>query len=416
MSDGIYSVLDLFSGAGGMSSGFHYHDDFRIVGAVDRQNGKPSSGKGTLECNRTYETNMGVQPLEADLNEISPAEVAGYIQNQSGTRDVDILISCAPCTGFSRTIRRNLVNDDPRNSLVRRTVEFVKYFDPKIFLMENVGELLVGRFSSHFEHVRSALEEMGYAVHAAVHSLDKFGLPQARRRALVIACKSPRYHLRTLEELWEGHSVSRDAVTVRRAIGDLPPIAAGESHPEVPNHCSPSFSAKGIRRLEITPPDGGEWPDWLRHPEGQALLIPSMWRYASKGKVGPHRDVYGRMWWDKPSVTLKRECSHTGNGRYAHPEQNRLCTVREMACIQGFPRNYIFCADSLGNMYRHIGDSVPPLVSYQLAHLCSWILTEKRPHIRDIVLPNTSLRNADVISVPDDRYAQPIPDLFKASA
>ncbi len=99
-----------------------------------------------------------------------------------------------------------------------------------------------------------------------------------------------------------------------------------------------------------------------------------MARRAASGDLGSHPDIYGRLWWDRPAVTIKRECSHVGNGRYAHPEQDRLCTVREMSLLQGFPRDYQFTG-TLANMYRHIGDAVPPLISYQLAALCRWILT-----------------------------------------
>tara|TARA_Y100000310_G_scaffold20892_2_gene20234 strand:- start:26 stop:1207 length:1182 start_codon:yes stop_codon:yes gene_type:complete len=380
-----------------MSSGFHYHKGFKVIGAVDRQNGKPSAGQGTLECNKSYEANIGIKPLDADLAAISPAEIGHYLDRESGGEDVDVLISCAPCTGFSRTIRKNLVNDDPRNSLVRRTVEFVEHFRPKVFVMENVGELLAGRFSNHFEYLAQRMEELGYQVGASVHSLDVFGLPQTRRRALVIACRSPEFELKTLEQLWDGYRVSDEAKTVRRAIASLPVLRAGETDSDDENHSSPSFSEKGLRRLELTPKDGGDWPDWLKHPEGEALLIPSMRKYASQGRVGPHRDVYGRLWWDRPAVTLKRECSHTGNGRYAHPEQNRLCSVREMGILQGFPKDYKFVADSLGNMYRHIGDAVPPLISYQIAHACHWTLTGKKPEIQEVVLRNTSLRGSDIV-------------------
>jgi len=174
-------------------------------------------------------------------------------------------------------------------------------------------------------------------------------------------------------------------------------------------HTSPAFNAHSLKRLEWMPPDGGSWPDLLKREGGRSLLIPSMLHYADQGRVGPHRDVYGRMAWDEPAVTIKRECSHTGNGRYAHPEQHRLCTVREMAILQGFPRNYKFVATSLSNMYRHIGDAVPPLVSYQLAWACEWMLTGKRPAVESLILPGSHLDKTDIERIPErtrDRAAE----------
>src|SRR5262249_39699239 len=115
------------------------------------------------------------------------------------------------------------------------------------------------------------------------------------------------------------------------------------------------------------------------------------------GDFGSHPDVYGRLWWDRPAPTIKRECGHIGNGRYAHPEQDRLCTVRELALIQGFPRDYEFDASSLTNMYRHVGDAVPPLIAFQIASAVNWSLTGVRPEPKDFVLPGSSLNPLDVI-------------------
>ncbi len=390
-----FTVLDLFSGAGGMSYGFHASPKFRVIGAADAQNGKPSSGKGRLECNKTYKANIGIEPLEADLSEVSPYEIENYLIDTSGVANVDVLISCAPCTGFSRTVRKNLVEDDARNSLVSRSADFVAHFRPKIFVMENVGELLRGKFSHHFESLTKKLEKLGYSVSAEVHTLSDFGLPQTRIRSLVIACRN-EFTLRTMSNLWAGRAIAKDAITVRRAIAHLPRLAAGAIDPSDPCHISPNFSEKGLERLSMIPPDGGSWFDLLEVSGGLGYLIPSMLKYVEQGRVGPHPDVYGRLAWDRPAVTIKRECSHTGNGRYAHPEQNRLCTVRELGILQGFPNDYRFEASSLSNMYRHVGDAVPPLVSFQIAAVAKWILTGRKPSLKEIILPKTHLSVADI--------------------
>ncbi len=120
-----------------------------------------------------------------------------------------------------------------------------------------------------------------------------------------------------------------------------------------------------------------------------------MKRSIASGKLGSHPDVYGGMYWESPAVTIKRECGHIGNGRYTHPEQDRLCSVREMALLQGFPSDYIF-EGSLANKYRHIGDAVPPLVAFQIAWLADWILSGDRPSVDAIVLPNTTLQASDL--------------------
>jgi len=311
--------------------------------------------------------------------------------------DLEVLLACPPCTGFSRAISKNWAEDDPRNSLVARVADHVARMKPRVFMMENVPQLLNGNFRHHFTALRDNLQGMGYKVHASSHALSRFGLPQQRERALVVAVASdlPLY---TLEDLWRGYEVKPDAVTVRRAIADLPKLAAGATHPDDSNHTSTSLKGESLERIAAMPHDGGSWPDLLGHPDTEKYLIPSMRKAVERGRLNSYSDVYGRMAWDNPAPTIKRECSHVGNGRYSHPEQDRQCTVRELGILQGFPSDYRFVGSSRKNLYRQIGDAVPPLVSYQLAWVAQWILTGEKPDLEQVVLPNTSLRMDDFIA------------------
>jgi DNA (cytosine-5)-methyltransferase 1 len=392
-----WPVVDLFSGAGGMSYGFHAHPSFAVVGAADAQIGKPSSGRGQLGCNATYAANLGLSAVEADLATADPAEVFTAMGLGGPGRPAPaILCACPPCTGFSRTLARNHLRDDARNGLVRRVFGYVEALRPQILLMENARELVMGRFSGHLRELTADLGRLGYDTLAATHFLSEFGLPQRRERALVIAVRRP-LPLLGLADLWAGYRVSPKATHVRRAIWDLPPVAAGD--PPAPGtdpmHAAPSLTPANRRRMAAIPRDGGGWADLVGHPEAATLLTPAMHDRARAGRFGSHPDVYGRLWWDRPAVTIKRECGHIGNGRYAHPEQDRLGTVRELAILQGFPRSYTFVG-TMTNMYRHIGDAVPPLISYQLAALCSWILTGVRPDPATLVLPGSQLTPGDI--------------------
>jgi DNA (cytosine-5)-methyltransferase 1 len=387
----VHTVVDLFSGAGGMSCGFQRHPAFEIVGAADAEIGKPSSRSGTLGCNASYERNIGVAPLALDLATIAPEDLRDLLALPD--RPV-VMSACAPCTGFTRTLARNHVVDDARNSLVGRVGEFARVLRPEVVVMENARELLMGRFAAHFAALRATLERLGYTVRAEIHVLSRFGLAQRRERALVVAVRD-EHPARTLTDLWAGLAVREDATHVRRAIGHLPPVPAGVAHPSDPMHAAPrNLAPVNRRRLAAIPHDGGSWVDLVGHGE---LLAPSMRRRVALGDLGSHPDVYGRLWWDRPAVTIKRECGHIGNGRYAHPEQDRLCTVREMALLQGFPAGYELVATSITNRYRHVGDAVPPLVAYQVAALVSWILGADKPGPRELVLPGASLTPADVV-------------------
>lgn len=389
------TFIDLFSGAGGMSYGFHAHPSFRVVAAFDGERGKPSSGKGRSGCNETFRHNLDLAPTSTDLAHVDDGFIEAARGDILGGRDLDVLSACPPCTGFSRANPNNHLDDDERNSLVVRTTRWVRLLVPRVLVMENARELLKGNFAHHFRELRRQLERMAYDVHASIHMLDRFGLPQRRERALVVATRLP-IGAKGLEDLWQGYEIDRKATHVRRCIGHLPPVSAGERHPEDPFHVSPGMNGATLARIHAIPVDGGSWIDLRDHRDADLLMTPAMKRYVAARDFGSHPDVYGRMAWDRPAVTIKRECAHVGNGRYSHPEQDRLCTLRELALLQGFPEHYRFGGGSLSNQYRHIGDAVPPLISHQLAHVLEWMFTGEKPNVADCVLPGTSLRADDI--------------------
>lgn len=344
------NFVDLFSCGGGMSTGFKRQGSFTPIGAVDLEVAKPSHGIGATSCNATYEANVGLRPLSADLSVTAPAEIAEHFQFAAD--DVDVLISCAPCTGFSQKQSRNHIADDPRNRLVERTAVFAEAWRPRYIVIENVKELLRGKHKHHFQNLHRNLSALGYNVFAEVHNLKEFGLSQSRVRSLIVAKLGDRFDLSIPK-------VNRIR-TVRDAIGHLPPLEAGATDPDDPMHTSPSMTANSLARLHAIPRNGGSWtdiPDDLAH-----LRIPSM----NVEKPGSFPDIYGRLAWDRVAPTITRECSHPGNGRYCHPEQDRLLSVREMALLQGFPADYQFLG-SLSFKYRQIGDAVPPMISAMIA-------------------------------------------------
>jgi DNA (cytosine-5)-methyltransferase 1 len=379
-----------------MSSGFARHPAFELVGAADAEIGKPSSGPGSLGCNRSYFRNIGIHPIQVDLGEIAPEELRDRLDLADCPT---VLIACPPCTGFSRTLAKNHLVDDVRNTLVGRVGAFVRVMHPEIVVIENARELITGRFSKHFASLKADLESQEYVVFDHIHFLSDFGLPQRRERALVIATKK-KHELHSLLDLWDGFAVKPKATHVRRAIGSLPSVAAGEAHQNDPFHVSPRVvSEMNKRRLAAIPADGGSWFQLVDHPDANDLLTPSMKQKAAIQDFGSHPDVYGRLWWDRPAATIKRECGHMGNGRYTHPEQDRLCTVRELALLQGFPKDYKFDASSVANMYRHVGDAVPPMIAFQIASAVAWSLGDRRPTPEQFVLSGTSLSSEDVIEI-----------------
>lgn len=165
------------------------------------------------------------------------------------------------------------------------------------------------------------------------------------------------------------------------AIGHLLPIRAGERHPLDPMNVAPGNTSIVAERLRAIPKDGGSWAD-VTHDQGlsdeekQRLLIPAMFR----ARPGSFPHVYGRLRWDRPAATITRESGHVSNGRYTHPEQDRLLSVREMPLLQGFPAAYVF-EGKLTDKYNQIGDAVPPMISAKIAdHIIRLKLGESVRH------------------------------------
>jgi DNA (cytosine-5)-methyltransferase 1 len=393
------TVVDLFSGAGGASSGFNAHPDFTVIGAADKQIGKPSQISGT-ECNKTYLKNIGISPIDIDLALVSPEELGAHLGIQPG--EIDVLISCSPCTGFSRTNSQNHLRDDPRNSLAQKTAAFIHHFKPRFFFVENARELLRGNSAYHGTNLIRHTREIGYTVSSNVHLLTQFGLPQIRERAIIVGTTLGASSTELdLSLNWGEHIPCKSSLTVRNAIDQFPTLSQGETCKFDKCHSVPSMRNRTVQRLRRIPANGGSWRDLLHSQEDFSYLIPSMVKTYESNKLGSYPDIYGRMWWDKPAPTIKRECSSPGNGRYCHPKQDRMCSVRELSYLQGFPKDYSFEADSLSNMYRHIGDSVPPMISYQYAEVFSRIAHSRIGTLDGLMMPMTFASRLKIIKSSD---------------
>ncbi|MET3409504.1 DNA cytosine methyltransferase [Methylobacterium sp. 1030] len=390
------TVVDLFSGAGGMSAGFARREGFRVVGAVDIEQGKPCEGAGATACNSSYALNTGIDPVAEDLFALTPEALRTEIRRRTGfdlkPGTLGVLSACPPCTDFSRAKPTNHVSDGGRNALTGRVGEFVDYFRPRHIVMENAREFLQGKFAHHAEALCASLRRSGYDVKADIRFLTDYGLPQIRERALIVASRVGE--ARSLDDLWAGLSVKAEALTVRSALARLA-VWQGQREGADPADMAPGLRPDVARRLHAVPHDGGSWMDVARIPGGLELLTPAIrHRWAIKD-LGSHPDVYGRMWWDRPAPTIKRECSHVGNGRYVHPTADRLLTLREMASLNGFPFDYRF-AGALASRYRQVGDAVPPVISYQVSALVQWMETGVRPGPEKFVLANSVLAASDI--------------------
>lgn len=320
-------AIDLFCGAGGLTHGL-ISEGVPVVAGIDVD---PA-------CRHPFETNNGARFIEEDVSRMKPAA----LKDLFGDADVRILAGCAPCQPFSTYAQRYDTVGSPRWALLYEFARLVRAVRPDLVTMENVPT--VEKHAVYRDFVTS-LEECGYRVWHGVVDCSDYGLPQRRRRMVLLASR-----IGPIQLISPTHERPR---TVREAIGKLPPIPAGGALSSDPLHTAASLSALNLQRIRASRP-GGSWRDWPPH------LIADCHRRDS-GRTYP--GVYGRMVWDEPAPTLTTQFYGFGSGRFGHPEQDRALSLREGAILQGFPENYAFVPDGapihFKSLGRLIGNAVP---------------------------------------------------------
>jgi DNA (cytosine-5)-methyltransferase 1 len=324
------SAVDLFCGAGGLSLGLR-QAGITVVGGIDND----------ATCRYPFETNIEAPFILKDVNHVRAEHLTPLWR--PGT--IRLLAGCAPCQPFSPYRRGADTSMEERWPLLAQFGRLVEEAEPDLVTMENVPRM--GR-AEVFSEFAAGLEEAGYHVAwRSCQGLD-FGLPQTRRRLVLVASRLGPIAVPS------GSRKGRPPVTVRDTIGSLPAITAGETHKADPLHRSRDLSEINLRRIRASRP-GGTWADW---PE--ALRAPCHRR--SSGST--FRNVYARMEWDKPSPTITTLSPNFGAGRFGHPDQDRPISLREAAMLQGFPRHYEFvpagAAIKAQPLARMIGNAVPP--------------------------------------------------------
>lgn len=348
----IVQVIDLFSGCGGMSLGFVTAKtkvvEYKLLGGLDVDR----------HAAATYRSMMGRPCLEIDICDlVSPPKMAEALALWGYNAELPLLlIGCAPCQGFSSHRKKDPRTDD-RNKLLSAFADVVGVLQPDMVVMENVPEMLYQDHWHHFAKFKASLASIGYSLRARVENLASFGVPQERYRALVLASRvGARLKMPTPIVSPENFT------TVRDAIGALPPLLAGERDLQDPMHITSRHRAETLNILRHIPKDGGS----------RRSLPPGIGP-SCHTRVDGFRDVYGRLWWDRPAVAITARCRTPSCGRFVHPVQDRGLTVREAALLQGFPKNFMF-EGPFDDKYKQIGNAVSPTFSHALAqHIaCVW--------------------------------------------
>jgi len=340
-----YTVVDLFCGVGGLSHGF-FLEGFNVIAGIDNDQ----------SCEYAFVSNNQASYLCEDIFEMD----ANKIKDLFPQNGIKILVGCAPCQPFSRynSFVKEEDLDDQKWALLLEFGKIIETVQPDIISMENVPQLAKYNKKGVYSKFIKILEENGYNIsdtQQVVYCPD-YGVPQNRKRLVLLASKLGPIQL--IPPL----CTPEQYPTVRNAIGNLPPIAAGEAYKNDPLHKSQSLSELNLRRIRAATP-GGSWRDWPieLHLDCHKKL---------DGRT--FGDVYGRMKWTEPSPTLTTHCAAISNGRFGHPEQDRAISLREAAILQSFPQDYKFIDPSLKkysatNIQRHIGNAVPVKLGQAIA-------------------------------------------------
>lgn len=351
------TLVDLFAGCGGMTRGFEDSGAFRSVFAVEFDR----------DAAATYAANFGDHVA------------CGRIEDVAAFPRADVVIGGPPCQGFS-PLNREAVGFE-RRGLWTEYLRALEAVEPGAFVMENVPELLR---SAEYAEFRKRAESLGFQVEGEILNAADFGVPQRRRRAIVIGTRTsaappwplpthadPTLYRHTRPSVEsdptlvtpEGTSVeeARPWVTFREAVVGLALQPDGKRwhRPRKPR-------PESVRRYKAVPRDGGDRFAMQRNLDRAGLgdLVPNCWRNKPTGTT----DVFGRLWWDRPALTIRTEFYKPEKGRYLHPSAHRPITVREAARLMSFPDDFVLPEDqAMTSIARQVGNAVPPLLAQRIA-------------------------------------------------
>lgn len=336
-----YNVIDLFSGAGGLSYGFEMAG-FNVLLGIDNEQSALDTFKKNHENSEILNCDITKITYEKDIKPII------------GEKKIDIVVGGPPCQGMSLSGPRKF--EDPRNSLYLSFIRLVKEMQPKAFVIENVIGIVSLYKGQIKDHIIKEFTDMGYNVQYKTLVASDYGVPQKRKRVIFVGTK---------EDGFEYPEPVNYTVTTEMAISDLPsleqelgtPISEYESQPlndyqelmrvnskELHNHVAANHSQR-IRDIISLVPDGGNYKD-----------LPEEYRETRKFNV-----AWTRFPSNRPSPTID-----TGHRHHFHYKYNRVPTVRESARLQSFPDTFVFTGNKT-QQFRQVGNAVPPLLAKSIA-------------------------------------------------
>lgn len=350
-------AIDLFSGAGGLTVGLK-RAGFRVIAAVEVD---PNIA-------RTYQKNHPeVKLIVKDIREVTGKEILRL----TGLKKIDLVAGCPPCQGFSKLTDKHH-RDDKRNQLIIEMGRIVQEIKPTVCMMENVPGLS-NRGMPLLSAFEKEIKAIDYKINRGVLQMADYGVPQSRRRLVLLAGK--------------GFEIPLPSPTHSRV-------------PEKKSKLKPWVKLKDILRYEIQPvtlsmanakggPEKFNWhvvrnlrPISLKRlraikPGASRLTLPKSLRPDCHKNSKGFENVYARMTWDNIAPTMTSGCTTLSCGRFGHPQENRTISVREAALIQTFPRNYKLETDKIATACELVGNALPCKFAEVVSTQCFRAITNK---------------------------------------
>lgn len=350
------TAIDLFAGGGGLTVGLK-RAGFNVISAVE------------IEDNAfaTYKANHPeVHAFKQDLRTIKGT----YLKKLSPTGSVDLLAGCPPCQGFC-SLTSKYRKDDQRNELVIEFARIVKEIRPKMVMMENVPGLNQ-RGKALFEELINSLSRAGYFVTHKVLQVADYGVPQNRRRIVLLAGLGFHIPFPPPTHSKDGNGNLKPWRTLRSVIKNMKkPLTLSEATKKGGPHLFDwhvvrDMAPQNVRRIKLVKPgkSRNSLPEALR-PD------------CHKKRDDGFSNVYGRASWDQVSPTITGGCTTLSKGRFGHPREDRTFSVRESALIQTFPPDYIFDTPYMEHVCNIIGNSLPCDFAEVLARQCMNVLKKR---------------------------------------
>ena len=330
------SAVDLFCGVGGLTYGLA-QAGINVVAGIDIDE----------TCKYAYKQNNEAKFVCKDISSVTDEDISPLYPEG----DIKLLVGCAPCQPFSPHAYKNPNREsDKKWGLLTDMQELVRKVKPEIVSMENVPRLQTQKIFTDFVDTLHALK---YKVRHKVLYCPDYGVPQKRRRLVLVASKlgeislPPKTHATSRQNGLEPYR------TVRDTIEALPETTDGTVCRTDPLHWTRKLAEINKERLKQSKP-GGTWLDWK--PELRAPCH-------KKASGQTYKSVYARMEWDQPAPTITTQFYNFGTGRFGHPKQDRALSLREGALLQTFPEDYEFIDPSvpasITRLGVHIGNAVP---------------------------------------------------------